>query len=328
MPLAEFDIIQNCFASQAIQHDDVKLGIGDDAAVLATPAGKELVIAIDTLVAGVHFPHQTPAQDIAYKALAVNLSDLAAMGASPAWFTLALTLPESNEQWLYDFSSGLFELANRFHLPLVGGDTTRGPLTVTVQIAGYVAPGKALTRSGAMPGDAICVTGTLGDGAAGLKKFQQQNIAEKNSVLLNKLFRPEPRIAAGRLLSAKASACIDISDGLYADLNHMMQQSGTGARLALECLPLSEEFSEFIEDESEQWSLALCGGDDYELCFCVPPEMLEALSTAMNTINCRMTKIGEVEQAAEIRIFKGEQEIDNDRIKTGYQHFQQQDDVV
>ncbi|MGD8630613.1 MAG: thiamine-phosphate kinase, partial [Gammaproteobacteria bacterium] len=237
MSETEFDIIGRYFRRQPVKRKDVLTGIGDDAAVLHLPVDRELLLCIDTLVAGVHFPAGTPAAAIGHKALAVNLSDLAAMGAEAAWATLALTLPEPDPVWLEAFSGGFFALAGRHRVQLVGGDTTRGPLTVTVQAHGFAPQGQALRRTGARPGDRIYVTGTLGD--AGLALHLRDAAAAELRVRLD---YPEPRLDAGSLLRGLASAVIDISDGLLADLGHLLEDKGLGASLQVDGLPRSRAF--------------------------------------------------------------------------------------
>ncbi|MDH5179121.1 MAG: thiamine-phosphate kinase [Gammaproteobacteria bacterium] len=323
MPLSEFDIIQHCFASRTHQHRDVKRGIGDDAAVMAVPIDHDLVVAVDTLVEGVHFPVDTPARYIAWKALAVNLSDLAAMGAEPAWFTLALTMPKADEAWLNDFADGLFELADQYQMQLAGGDTTRGPLTVTIQIAGYVPTDKAMTRDGAKPGDVICVTNTLGDAAAGLSLLQHSaRQTEASEYLIARLHQPIPRVATGRALRDTATACIDISDGLLADLGHILTASGVGARLQLDKLPLSAQLCRAVDNKQDQWRLALTGGDDYELCCCLPAEVLPHLTQIADRIGDRITPIGVIEAAAGIRLYDQETPCDLTGEQQGYRHFE------
>jgi len=235
--MPEFDIIRRYFQEKTHRNDIVRIGIGDDAAVLNIQTDTNLVVAVDTLVAGVHFPLNTTPHDIGFKALAVNLSDLAAMGATPCWMTLALTLPQADELWLSEFSKGLFVLADKFHVALGGGDTTQGPLTISIQVGGVVTKDKALLRSGAKPGDVILVTGMLGDAARGLQLLQQQD-SDIPDEYLAQLNRPSPRIAAGQQLLDVATACIDISDGLYSDLSHITTASGVGAIIELEPLPL------------------------------------------------------------------------------------------
>ncbi|MGD2111948.1 MAG: thiamine-phosphate kinase, partial [Gammaproteobacteria bacterium] len=234
---SEFDIIRRYFMPRGAGRDDVIAGVGDDAAVLRVPAEHELVVCMDTLVGDVHFPQATAPNAIGHKALAVNLSDLAAMGAEPAWATLALTLPENDADWLEQFSRGFFALAERYNVQLIGGDITRGPLSVTVQAHGFVPGGKALRRAGARPGELVCVTGTLGDAALALR------LADRAPALLRqRLDYPEPRVAAGIVLRDRASAVIDVSDGLLADLGHLLEADGLGAALRIGDLPRSAEF--------------------------------------------------------------------------------------
>ena len=318
MPISEFDIIQKYF-KQASSRNDVELGIGDDAAVTTVPEGKELVIAIDTLVAGVHFfPDINPA-DIAYKALAVNLSDLAAMGAEPAWFTLALTTPTADEVWFESFSKGLFELASQYDLQLIGGDTTQGPLTITIQIAGYVPAAKALTRSGAQIGDRVFVTGSIGDAAAGLHCLKQSS--EKQSELIGRLHRPVPRVDIGQSLRDIASACIDVSDGLAADLKHILAASKVGAQIQLEQLPASNVFKNFVKNIDEQYALMLGGGDDYELCFTAPENKINQIELIAKQCHCEITQIGEITETKELAFYQNGEPYEGDKIDTGYIHF-------
>ena len=239
MALSEFDIIRYFFdrPQAADGRSDVLLGIGDDAAVVTVPDDHDLVLCMDTLVAGVHFPEDTSPGAIGHKALAVNLSDLAAMGAEPAWFTLSVTLPHADADWLAAFAQGMFRLADHYRVQLVGGDVTRGPLSVTVQAHGLVPRGRALRRSGAAVGDRIYVTGTLGD--AGLALHQG---AEQAPALRQRLDYPSPRVEAGLALRGLASAAIDISDGLLADLGHLLEDGRQGAMLEVDDLPRSAGF--------------------------------------------------------------------------------------
>lgn len=259
----EFDLIRRYFDRDG-DLPGVVTGVGDDGAVLTPNATMQQVQVIDTLVEDVHFPANTTPADIAYRAVAVNLSDIAAMGAVPRWMTLALTLNDSSEQWVAAFASGFFDAADKYKVALVGGDTTSGPIvTVTVTITGEVETGAALLRSGAKKGDGIFVTGTLGDAAAGLELLQ---CGEPDEFLVQRFLRPAPRIATGRALVGKANSAIDISDGLAGDLKKLLTASGVGGEIDIEKLPLSESLRErFSPDEQQQ--LALCGGDDYELCF-------------------------------------------------------------
>ncbi|MFP3874789.1 MAG: thiamine-phosphate kinase [Thiohalophilus sp.] len=303
MSLSEFDIIARYFAQATPARGDVVLGIGDDAALIAPPPGQQLAVAIDTLVAGVHFPPDTDPYDIGWKALAVNLSDLAAMGAEPAWLTLALTLEQNTDDWLAAFSRGLADLAGQYGLQLVGGDTTRGPLTVTVQVAGYLPPGQALTRRGAVPGDEIWVSGTLGDAALGLKLVQGELDAAHavSEQLCRRLNRPQPRLSLGMALRGVASSCIDISDGLLADLGHLCAAADCGAGLRYADVPLSSAARQVIETDSGLGDLSLIGGDDYELCFTAPAGQHAAIRSLATQLDCPLTCIGQIEREAGLR---------------------------
>lgn len=319
--MSEFDIIKTYFATQTEHRSDVRIGIGDDAAVVQPPAGYELVITTDTLIAGVHFPESTLAYDIGFKSLAVNLSDLAAMGATPAWVTMALTLPEENKTWLKEFCDGFFTLANRHHIQLIGGDLTRGTLSITVQAMGFTPPQQALLRSQAKPGDLIYVTGTLGDAGLALG-FLQQHIPLNTifqPLVLQHLYRPEPRIAMGERLRSLASAAIDISDGLAADLGHILEKSEVGAILYVDQLPLSEALTQTLSADAAI-ALALTAGDDYELCFTLPPQKQIELEKQLSAISCSYTCIGEITQKQGLEL------IDKNGNKyhgtlLGYQHF-------
>lgn len=325
MPASEFDIIARYFTDQSSSRADIILGIGDDAAIVAPPADQQLAIAIDTLVAGVHFPKDTTACDIGWKALAVNLSDMAAMGAAPAWFTLALTLPEANEQWLTDFSAGLHAAARQYEVRLIGGDTTHGPLTISVQIAGYVQPGQALTRSGARPGDQIWVSGTLGDAALGLL-VQQQKLHSDTAVrdqLLQRLNRPTPRVALGERLAGVATSCIDISDGLLADLQHILDASGKGAEIFPHLLPLSEPVTALLQNNPQWQTLPLYGGDDYELCFTVSAAHADLIEQLQDELHLTLTCIGEITGPGGLTCLTESREVIA-ITSTGYDHFKQE----
>jgi len=300
--LNEFEIIQHYFAHQPVDRPDVALGIGDDAAVLDIPPGQQLVVSTDLLVAGVHFPEATDAVSIGHKSLAVNLSDLAAMGAMPAWYTLNLSLPQTDPAWLESFCKGLFDLARSYDIALVGGDTTRGPLTIGIQIMGLVPHGQALRRAGARPGDRIYVTGLLGEAALGLRVAQDQIKLpdEYLANVLTRLNRPMPRVPAGLRLRGLASACIDISDGLAADLGHILEASAVGARILLKHLPLSPAYDAAFEQVG--WQVALAGGDDYELCFTIPPAQEKAFRIASTHFGVTCSYIGDIEAEAGLRI--------------------------
>lgn len=322
MALTEFSLIERYFSRPAVQRDpDVVLGIGDDAALLRVPEGMELAVATDTLVAGVHFPLHTKPEDIGHKALAANLSDMAAMGAEPRWATLALTLPHADESWLAAFSAGFFALADQYRVQLIGGDTTRGPLSITVQILGLVPVGMALRRSGAHAGDLIYVTGTLGDAGLGLRVLQQpfELSAEHAAHVMQRLNRPQPRVIEGIALRGIASAAIDISDGLGADLGHILRASGTGARINMAALPMSAAVNSYV-NHSGDWQLPLCAGDDYELCFTVPPQKCSALLDAIKSSATGCTQIGVTETAPGLRCVSASGELVTPRAG-GYQHF-------
>ncbi|MFI4970216.1 MAG: thiamine-phosphate kinase, partial [Lysobacterales bacterium] len=276
--MAEFDLIELIRARCESARADVRLGIGDDAAILSVPLGHDLVVSTDTLVAGVHFADSTSARDLGWKALAVNLSDLAAMGATPAWALLALTLPDADRVFVADFADGFAELAAQHRVALVGGDTTRGLLSITVVVHGFVPPGRALRRDGAQMGDEVFVTGTLGDAAAGLRCLDRRDPRaadlfnappDTREKLIARLQRPFPRIAAGMVLRDLASACIDISDGLLADLGHIAARSGVGIEVDALALPASSALLA-VFGAPERLALQASGGDDYELAFSVP----------------------------------------------------------
>ena len=270
----EFELIERFFNRQA-STPGVLVGIGDDGAVLQPTPGHDQVQVIDTLVEGVHFPANSQAEDIGYRVVAVNLSDIAAMGARPCWMTLALTMPPKDDQWLAGFASGLFEAASEFDVALVGGDTTSGDAVVaTVHVTGEVETGKALLRSGAKVGDTIFVTGTFGDAAAGLELLGG---GERDSFLVHRFLRPRARIETGHQLVGRANAAIDVSDGLVGDLSKLLGASGVGAELEIDRVPVSDAIKARF-DESNRTRLALTGGDDYELCFTARPDVVEGIA--------------------------------------------------
>ena len=285
--MAEFDLIA-AIQARAASRDDVILGIGDDAALLQPPPGMLLVVAMDTLNAGVHFPDATAPADIGWKALAVNLSDLAAMGAVPAWCTLSLSLPDADPGFVDGFLEGFAELARRHEVALVGGDTTRGPLSVCVTVHGFVEPGQALRRDGARAGDDVWVSGALGDAAAALAQWQAGSAIDP--ALRARLERPLPCVELGRRLRGIASACIDVSDGLLADLSHVCAASGVGARVELAALPASAALLVATDGEAMQ-ALQATGGDDYALCFTASPDARTTLA-AMRVDGVAPTRIG------------------------------------
>jgi thiamine-monophosphate kinase len=314
----EFALIRRYFADGGVMRADTVLGIGDDAAVLRIPESRELAVTTDSLVSGVHFPAGLAPDAIGYRALAANLSDLAAMGAEPAWVLLALTLPEADEKWLAGFSQGFFRLAESHHVALVGGNVARGPLNITITAHGLVPTGQTLTRKGARPGDAIYVTGHPGDAAAGLELIRSGQ-SDINDICVRRFCYPEPRLAAGVALRGIASAAIDISDGLFADLSHLLAASDTGARLELAKLPLSQTLRASHTVEAGR-RLALAGGDDYELCFTVPSEKLSELHRHATDFGCELTRIGSIEAEPGLRLHD-EHGNPVDLDLAGYRHF-------
>lgn len=326
----EFELIDYFFAKKSSKKSNqVLIGIGDDAAVLNIPKNKSLAVSIDTLVAGVHFPHSTKPFDIGYKSLAVNLSDLAAMGSKPAWITLALTLPSLNKKWLSDFSKGFFTLIKKYDLQLVGGDITRGPLSITIEAHGTVSARSVLRRDQAKIGDRIYVTGTLGDAGLALKLLGKKSLslrstissitAESRKKLLKKLNQPEPRIAAGLALNGLSRCAIDLSDGLLADLNHILKASNVGASIEVNALPLSKVIKKILPLHTA-WEFALHSGDDYELCFTVPPRKEQQLMKIFKQLNCPITCIGKVEKQKGLRVKDPNGKI-LPRKPDGYRHF-------
>ena len=288
--MAEFDLIAR-IRERAATRADVILGIGDDAALLRVPPGKLLVVATDTLNVDVHFPADTAAADVGWKALAVNLSDIAAMGAQPAWCTLSLSLPHADEAWVDRFFDGFLALAHQHDVALVGGDTTRGPLSICVTVHGLVDPGSVLRRDAACVGDDIWVTGTLGDAAAALVQLRAGGAAD--AALRMRLDRPTPRIDIARDLVGIAHACIDVSDGLLADLGHACTASSVGAMVELEALPTSPMLAARFNAEARQ-VLQASGGDDYELCFTAVPAQREAIGQLARGHDVAITRVGSI----------------------------------
>lgn len=296
------------------------LGVGDDAALVRVPANRELAVSSDMLVAGVHFPDNTDARSIGHKALAVNLSDMAAMGADPCWFTLSLSLPRADLDWLREFTLGLYELAEQYDVALIGGDTTRGPLTVGIQILGTVPSGMALTRNGARPGDRIFVTGHLGDAALGLRVARGgiELSSEDREWFRSRLDRPSPRVAAGIQLRGIATTCIDISDGLVADLGHVLDASSVGARVDVTRIPLSPAYQRLFLQFG--WTPAVSGGDDYELCFTVPPDREADLRNCSDHLGVSFFEIGIIERSGGLRLLD-EQGRQVNVTQSGFDHF-------
>ena len=316
----EFQIIERFLSVDSAKRPDVLQGIGDDCALLKVPRGQRLAVSMDTLIGDVHFKSDGNPADIAHKAVAVNLSDLASAGAEPAWITLALSIPEFDLEWLEEFSRGLKEILVYFGVQLVGGDTTRGPLSITIQAHGFVPEKVFLKRNTASAGDLICVTGNIGDAALGLMVAQNELDLEsdKREYLLKKYQKPYPRIAAGIALRGYATAAIDISDGLLADVNHISRQSGVGALLRWERIPLSEA-AKSISDQSLVQRAALSGGDDYELCFTVDEDELDAAKNALEMVGTACIPIGRLTGKPGVRVLDGKEELTIENL--GYVHF-------
>lgn len=294
----EFELIDQYFRRRAPSRADVPLGIGDDAAVVTLNPGEHLVAAVDTLVAGKHFPPTFSAAEIGYRALAVNLSDLAAMGAEPRWALLALTLPSVDPDWLDGFGTGLCDLAAAHQVALIGGDTTEGPLTITVTLLG--AGDHVLTRAGAKIGDTVFVTGTLGDAALALALDANDDRAGALQIRAH-FARPEPRVAVGRALRDIAHAAIDVSDGLLGDLSHVLRASGVGACIDGRLLPISAQAFELFGAE-RAFEAAATGGDDYELLFTAAPEQEPEIIRRLNRIGCPVTRIGTIESGRDLKL--------------------------
>ncbi len=317
----EFSLIEKYFANRQTQRKDVQISLGDDCAVVRSPDNVRIAISTDTLVAGTHFlPDANPAW-VAHKALASNLSDLAAMGATPAWVSLALTLPEQDESWLAPFCDAFFELADYFGVQLIGGDTTKGPLSITLTVQGFVPENRVLYRTGARVGDWLYVTGQLGDSKAGLdvilgNEDRSKPFAEK---LERHHYIATPRILAGQALINIASSCIDISDGLISDVQHILRSSHVGAMIDISALPLSSELLDFCADREKAQRFALTSGEEYELCFTVPEEHKGGLESALAHIGTKVTCIGQIRPEGMFDLVRDGKRVDWQL--SGYDHF-------
>ena len=307
----EFELIKKFF-NWPLTDSTIELGIGDDAAIFNLDSGYQLVTTTDTFSEGVHFFKDASPEDIAYKSLAVNLSDIAAMGATAKYFTLAITLPKLDEIWLKKFSESLKETSDKYNISLIGGDTTRGPLSINITMMGVVEKSKSIKRSGARNGDYIYVSGEIGDAAFCLKKINEGKKPHKSEMI--KLNKPIPRLELGSALIGIASSCIDISDGLEQDLSHIIKASKVGAMIDVQKLPLSQSLVKYIEDNND-WSLPLCGGDDYELCFTAPGCLNSKIINIAEICKIRITQIGVISNSKKLKIkgYDGQGE--------SYQHF-------
>lgn len=320
--MGEFELISRFFNNAGARRLDTLLGVGDDGAVLQLREGYDLVVTTDTMVEGTHFFPGADPRALGHKLITVNVSDLAAMGAEPAWLSLALTLPQVDEDWLTAFAAGLSETAEYYNCQLVGGDTTRGPLSMTVIAKGLVPHGKALRRSGAQVGDYIYVTGTLGDAALGLQLCQQQDehINKKHhAYLLQRFHYPSARVAMGQALRNTANSAIDLSDGLFSDIQHILKASAVGASIDVQKIPLSLAMKDSCE-HSEALRLALSGGEDYELLFTVPEEKRGALDVLLSPYGVPFSCIGRITGVAgKLELKSADQPYHYQH--TGFQHF-------
>lgn len=315
----EFSLIDRFFKSLPIKRKDVLFGIGDDAACLQIPEGMNVLVSTDTLVSQVHFLPEWGAYDIACKSVLVNVSDMVAMAAEPCWLTLALTLPELNKEWLDSFSRGINDSLNRFNIDLIGGDTTHGPLSITMTILGLAPIGQAIRRNSATLGDIILVTGELGAAALAVSFLDKENLpAEDKAELMKKLMHPFPRVDFIEFLRRYATSAIDISDGLSADLSHICSSSGVGACLNKEAIPIHALVTKYLKNKGVD--LALTGGDDYELCFTVSPQHLDLLMTEARKMGVDCYPIGVIEQNAGLRLRTADNRIE-EFIPRGYSHF-------
>lgn len=315
--MGEFELIRRYFLplSAAGRHPDLVLGPGDDCGIQRIGAGRDLVFSVDTLVEGVHFPKGYASEKLGWRSLAVAASDLAAMGADPVCFTLALTLPQADQCWLQGFSAGLAAASRQFGLTLAGGDTTRGPLTLSLQVHGTAPTGQAIRRSGAKVGDLICVSGTLGSAGAALDFLNLAAPTPEQAQVLERYHAPQPRLALGVALRQRASAAVDISDGLVADLGHLLEQSGVGGRIEVSRLPLSAALRGLRQDATE---LALYAGDDYELCVTLPES---ALARLRGDIRQQLTVIGRVHAGQGLSFDGSAQGLVRPGQRQGYDHF-------
>ena len=313
--LGEFELIRRYFTPSHLS-EHILLGVGDDCAVLSLPAGEVLAVSIDTQLPAVHFPTDAKPADIAARVLRCAASDLAAMGATPLGFTLALTLPAVDEFWLTAFSAGLLETAQQLRCPLIGGDTTRGALCLSIQVHGSVPPAQILRRSGAQVGDKVWVSGSLGDGAAALALLEKRMQFSSSAAhyLQQRFYQPVIDFELAVRLRALASACIDVSDGLRADLAHICTASGVGARIFCEALPIASVWRDSVtQQQARQW--ALSGGDDYRLCFTAPPQHSAALRV-LDHVFC----VGEIVAEYGVVAYDAEHNL-VELSANGFQHF-------
>ena len=322
MSTSEFDIIKKYFSFEVLR-DDVVLAGGDDCAIVSLPENKQLLITTDTLISGVHFPENTSAEDIAYKAIMVNLSDLAAMGATPAWLTLAISLPDIDESWLQAFSNQFYSVLSKFNISLIGGDTTKGGLSITIQAMGFCDKDKILRRDKAETGDKVFVTGELGDASIGLQAVLNNLNDEKLLPCIQRLNRPEARVKFAEELVLYSKCAIDISDGLVADLGHILDASQCGAKIQLSAIPVSASaqcYFDLYRNAETDWSLLLTQGDDYELCFTVNKNNQSAVEKLAKKHRLKLSCIGEITDSNKLEFYSVSNELINFS-NTGFKHF-------
>jgi thiamine-monophosphate kinase len=320
--MKEFELIKRYFTEQVVKRKDVFLGIGDDCALVTPSERQNIAVTTDTLVSGVHFPVDTSPRAIGHKAIAVNLSDLAAMGAEPAWVSLAITLPEIDVQWVDEFCAGVFDLCEFYNVQLIGGDTTQGPLSITVTAQGLTPFDKHISRSGAKAGDWLYVTGQIGDASLALQHLQGKVTVPAcyQEQVQKRLDFPKARILAGQALREYATSAIDLSDGLIADLGHICKSSGVGANIVLDALPISEALRETV-DITDAYDTALIGGDDYELLFTVSEDNKVGMETALVNTGNVVTCIGQLNGSEKITTTLNNKPVAINA--QGYQHFTQ-----
>ena len=327
---SEFNLINKYFTNRQNQRKDVDIALGDDCALVKSPDNVRIAISTDTMVAGTHFLPDAKPEWVAHKALASNLSDLAAMGATPAWVSMALTMPEPDESWLEPFCNAFFALADYYSVLLIGGDTTKGPLSITLTVQGFVPQDRALCRDGARIGDWIYVTGNLGESKAGLNVIL--NKANRDLPFADKLeeshYLSTPRILAGQALLNLASSCIDISDGLLADLRHILKRSEVGASIDIDALPLSGELIAFCDSTEQAQQLALTSGEEYELCFTVPEAYRGMLESALAHTGTPVTCIGQIRAEGTFEVLKDGNKLSEEQqsewLLQGFDHFRTQ----
>jgi thiamine-monophosphate kinase len=320
----EFDLIERYFSNRQSQRSDVLLSVGDDCALVSAPAGQIIAISTDTCVAGTHFlEHANPAW-VAHKALASNISDLAAMGATPAWVSMAITLPELSEAWLEPFCDAFFNLANQYDIQLIGGDTTKGPLSISLTVQGLLNPDQVLKRDGAKVGDKIFVSGSLGLAKAGLDIILDPSLRHVPDAAYLEMshYMSTPRVELGKTISSIASSCIDISDGLIADLGHILKRSCVGACVEVNDLPICERLVAYCGSKIQAQQYALSSGEEYEICFTIPQQHLTHFDELLSANNTQVTCIGEIIEGERLQLNQSGNEIHWNL--NGFDHFQTQ----